>query len=385
MRTKLPLFLCLALLLSGIYFLEQDILHYRLENNYRPPGLPLDRLAELPVEDLSIVTIGAIMGGFRSLAADILWMKTDQYWHSGRWFRMLPICKAVALLEPNFIEVWTITGWHLAYNMSVEANSPEEAAKFIRDGITFLREGIKWNPNRYDLYFELGWTFYDKLNNYERAAEYFKKALQFKHPAYMERLIAHAYERVPDIDQALKWYSISLRKYGLCDLRRLKELEEVGYDTSGLWVNEGPLCDRVSVGAITTIYQRYVRAWRLYKEGRYDEALLQLKRDWQKDDPYDTIAMHFLARIYEKKAATAETEEERGANFDLAVQTWLDMAEYNASDKLARRRVIDLLRLLGREDEIPPTMNDVGLPEIHGRPRETPTPRESESASHTHI
>ncbi len=312
-------------------------------------GIPLDQLQELNLQDVGIVVITALLGGFRKSAANVLWLQSDANWFEGRYYRTVPLGRLVTTLDPQFVEAWTVTCWHLAYNMSVEERTPDGAAERIREGIQFAELGLPWNSTRYDIYQEIGWTYYDKLQNYARAAEYFKKAIEHPHPTFLERAIAHAYERIPDIESALFWYNVSLKKYGAEN-------------------------DPVSVGAIITIRQRYVRAWEAFTKDRDpDKALVYLKEDWQKDDAYDTIAMHFKARIHETKAAkaAADGDTEKAADYyKLAFDTWLEAATHNASDRLSRRRVLTLAgnmwQLWGWKDKnehVPEGMNDVGLPE----------------------
>ena len=312
-------------------------------------GIPLDQLHELNLQDVGIAVIAALLGGFRKSAANVLWLQSDANWYEGRHYRTVPLGRLVTTLDPQFVEAWTVTCWHLAYNMSVEASSGDEAADLIRQGIEFAETGLPWNSTRYELYQEIGWTYYDKLQNYARAAEYFKKAIDHPHPTFLERAIAHAYERIPDIDKALFWYDISLKKYKH---------------------------DPVSTGAIITIKERYLPAWNLYKEGRLEEARQQLNRDWQKDDPYDTIGMHFKARIYEQEATIAAKNgdvEQQSERYKMAFDTWLTAAQNNASDRLARRRVLTLgtqfWKLWGWQEDWQTNgkhfevgLNDVGLP-----------------------
>lgn len=302
-------------------------------------GLPLDRLQELNVQDVGIVVMAALIGGFRKSAANVLWLQSDANWYGGRAYRTVPLARAVVTLDPHFVDAWTVTCWHLAYNMSVEAKDPNEAADLIRQGIEFAEQGLSWNSTRYELFLEIGWTYYDKLQNYARAAEYFKLALNHPHPTFVERHIAHAYERIPDIDSALFWYNVSLKKYQQ---------------------------DPVATGATITINERYVRAWNEYKQGNLDKALRYLQEDWQKDDPFDTIAMHFKARIFETKAEQARKRgdtEEAETHYRVAFETWRAAGEHSAVDRLARRRVLTLASNFGWGEEVPLGWNDVGLPD----------------------
>lgn len=315
-------------------------------------GLPLDRLQELNVQDVGIIVMAALIGGFRKSAANVLWLQSDANWYEGRAYRTVPLARAVVTLDPHFVDAWTVTCWHLAYNMSVEAKNPNEAADLIRQGIEFAEQGLSWNSTRYEVYLEIGWTYYDKLQNYARAAEYFKLALNHPHPTFVERHIAHAYERIPDIDSALFWYDVSLKKYKK---------------------------DPVATGAIITINERYVRAWKKYKEGDLDTALRYLYEDWQKDDPYDTIAMHFKARIFETKAEQARRRgdlDEASKMYRIAFDTWKAAGEHSAVDRLARRRVLTLAANWGWQSDVPVGWNDVGLPDRWASPDEmAPSPK----------
>ncbi|MBI5830709.1 MAG: hypothetical protein HZB16_00175 [Armatimonadetes bacterium] len=305
-------------------------------------GIPLDQVQSLNVQDVGIIVMAALIGGFRKSAANVLWLQNEENWHAGKGYRTVPLAKAVTLLDPYFTEAWVLTCWHLAYNMSVEAKTPDEAAELIKTGLDFAKGGLPWNSTRFELYQEIGWTYYDKLQNYEMAADYLKRAVGHPHPTFLERMIAHAYERIPDIDNALKWYNISLRKYG---------------DK-----------DPVANGAVATITERYLNAWNLYKTGDYKGALVKLDADWTAAlaradrQPSDTIYQHFRARIFEKLAE--EPGADRTAMYRQAFAIWLDAAKTNATDRLARRRVLILADNFPEwKSQVPAGFNDVGLPE----------------------
>jgi len=190
----------------------------------------------------------------------------------------------------------------------VETEDANERAILLEKAVACLKEGISWNPDRYDLYFELGWTYFDKIKDYDEATKWLEAAIHFEHPEYIERLIAHAYERIPDIDRALDWYDYCIKR------------------------NPG---DHTAIGATTTIRERYLRAWRLMLEGKYDEALRELNYYLQVD-PTDTIGLHLQAMIYE-----------RAGNKRKAYDIWRLSAETHALDDYARWRAAKLARELG--------------------------------------
>jgi len=276
---------------------------------HRP--LPLTRIVEFDPTAITGVIAGAILGGFREIAASMLWLKMDAMWHAGQahWFEGLHVMRTVTLLDPHWLQPWWVTGWHLAYNLYVETDDPERKALFLDKGISALKEGISWNPDRYELYFELGWTYHDKLDNYEEAAKWFKACLEFEHPEYIDRMIAHSYERLPDIPKALDWYDYCMKRRPT---------------------------DRTARGAIITIRERYLPAWQLMEAGQYEQAVAELDNNYLSVEPNDTIGMHLKARIYEE-----------AGQFRKALDVWKLAAESQALNDLARRRVAELSAQLG--------------------------------------
>lgn len=270
---------------------------------------------EIPQEAVGMLISGAILGGFRGIAADLLWMQGEEYWHTGRWWDMLPLMKAVTMLDPHFVEVWRSAAWHIAYNLGAEVNSPLEKRKFIKAGLDLLEQGIRKNMDTWELYFEAGWINVDKGANPQAAAEYFEKAAQFPDaPDVNYHILAHAYEDTADIGEALGAWQKSL---------------EVNPD------------DRIAQGAITTIQLRYVPAWREYRRGNIKEALRLLYKHLNEEDPEDKIALHFIARIYEEQG-----------RLDEAVAIWEKAAATRAMDYYAALKVDELkAKIAGTETD----------------------------------
>ncbi|MBN1871076.1 MAG: hypothetical protein JW800_00735 [Candidatus Omnitrophica bacterium] len=190
------------------YFLVGAVIFVFIAMAPLQQSINYSRVTEDLVENIVIMpgefVTNFVIGGFRGLAADILWLKMDECWHNGKWFELLPILRAVTWMQPHFIEAWEIGGWHLAYNLyAYAANSPDRE-RYIEDGIRFLKEGLARNRNVYNLWFNLGWIYYHKLADYDEAIRYFRSATRYEHPDYIDRLIAHAYRKKGDIASEYK-------------------------------------------------------------------------------------------------------------------------------------------------------------------------------------
>ena len=157
----------------------------------------------------------ALFAGFRGFAADLLWLKADTYWHHGQWQRVLPLYQLIVLLQPRFTLVWSVGAWHMAYNLSDRAKrnpdfSPaqrdEQAGRWVQEGIRFLQTGLKANADKSDLYFDLGWTYFDKVGNFPKAVLYLETAARKSNSLLTRRVLAHAYERAGCNSDALRMW-----------------------------------------------------------------------------------------------------------------------------------------------------------------------------------
>jgi len=244
-----------------------------------------------------------VIGGFRGIAADLLWLNVEDFWHKGQHYKMLPLLDSVSWLQPQYITVWAIGGWHMTYNIFAnvgnKSSDMETGLKEFRDaheelqnslkpvekiakelvdlkegydsydghgmaeknipgmiagidaydsslkgllenkdiqpaveiarnlaalakeqlfwyqkGISFLKKGITYNREKYDLYFELGWTYFHKGKDYANAARYLEKAAKFPHPSYVDNVLAHAYELNGEVDKALAQWEKQLEGGG---------------------------------------------------------------------------------------------------------------------------------------------------------------------------
>ena len=156
-------------------------------------------LAEMDITELD--PLGAagllLMGGFRGVAVNVLWIKamalhSDRAYHEERG-----ILELIAKLQPYCISVWVHQGWNIAYNISVEEPDPKDQWKWVKEGIGYLEDGIELNPHNPDLHFYLAWYYRDKVaqnhyfedimekpvsegglgaNNFELSAETYKRA-----------------------------------------------------------------------------------------------------------------------------------------------------------------------------------------------------------------
>jgi len=124
-----------------------------------------------PKEDSAV---WALAGEFRTVAANLLWIKAENYHHEfvehgGQWNKnkdLLPLIRLITDLDPHFVEAYLTGSWMLATGL----DRPKEAVRF-------LREGISNNPRSPELYEELGTLYARRLQDPEKAVRCLEKAL----------------------------------------------------------------------------------------------------------------------------------------------------------------------------------------------------------------
>jgi hypothetical protein len=112
-----------------------------------------------------IVALGTVMGAFRGLIVDYLWIKVNMMKEKGLFFEVMSDADLITKLQPRFGEVWGFHGHNMAYNISVLTNTPEERWEWVKEGIDLVRNrGLRYNPNDVVLHKELAFWFSHKLD-----------------------------------------------------------------------------------------------------------------------------------------------------------------------------------------------------------------------------
>lgn len=166
------------------------------------------------VGDAGTVAILALLGGFRGAAANMLWLKSDQYWHMGAagWWKMRPVFDAITRLDPQFILAWRTFGWHVAWNLQADA-PPEDKPRYLKEGEMIFRRGIHANPKSWELRMELAWLFQDRIRDPEKAIPLWKDTIGMpKAPIYSWHMLAHAYARTLQWKKSLEVWQQVLQK-----------------------------------------------------------------------------------------------------------------------------------------------------------------------------
>ena len=116
------------------------------------------------------------LGGFRGIAADILWVRASDLQDQGRFFEVAQLSDWITRLEPRYPEVWIYHAWNLAYNITAVIPDPVDRWHWVMNGVRLLRdEAIPANRECPKLYWELGWIYLDKVGGrWDEASLYYR-------------------------------------------------------------------------------------------------------------------------------------------------------------------------------------------------------------------
>ena len=121
---------------------------------------------------------------------------------------ILPWLRLAADMDPQKIETYTVGSFFMREHL----NQPQEAE-------AFLREGLRNNPNSYEILFELGRLYYDNYHDPDRARNVWQLALhswlqqdpkdQKENKLGFEEItvnLAHLEDGVGNYEDAIRWF-----------------------------------------------------------------------------------------------------------------------------------------------------------------------------------
>ncbi len=161
-----------AVLLAVLLFAGAALEQTRLMRA-RQQWLPVSALTGAP--PLMAFTTMAL-GGFRSLIADVLWLRSIRLQEEGRVFEIMQLADWITKLAPDFTTVWAFQAWNMAYNISVLFPDPATRWRWVHNAIRLLREeGLRFNQRNPNLFKELGWLYQHKIGYFMDSAHWYYK------------------------------------------------------------------------------------------------------------------------------------------------------------------------------------------------------------------
>lgn len=196
-------------------------------------GLDYHRYSDNVVEELMYYPSGRLLKvadlGFGSLVADFMWIRGIQYYGEHRRTDMkYPLAEhifsSITNLDPGFIGAYRFG----ALVLSEDAGSPAGA-------IALLKKGLRSNPDRWEIPFDLGFIYFVVLDDYAKAAHYFRFASRADQaPDIARQFTAFAYRKAGRSDVARSLWEEMYRSSANQVVRTLAEysIKRIDMDTS---------------------------------------------------------------------------------------------------------------------------------------------------------
>lgn len=226
------------------------------------------------------------LGGFRGIAADLLWLRAIDMQDHGQYVELVALSDWITKLQPRFPEVWSFQAWNLAFNVSVMFNRPEDRWRWVRHGIRLLRdEGMRYCPGRAKIYEELSWFFNFKIGeDLDDAHGYYKRQWAIE----MDRVFRGPRPDFDALIAAPRSPSAFLQGPGAADLAGA--IREAGFDLSDpRWMDPsfGPadLRRRLSALPAYAAWNTYLRARAVREVYKIDPE--RLRNVDEKFGPFD--------------------------------------------------------------------------------------------------
>lgn len=157
-RAKKILLLAAAALLLAANGLLLPVL------NRQRGALGITRIEPLENAPPVLALTTQVLGGFRGLIANALWIRSSQMQDDGKYFEMVQLADWITKLEPHITTVWQVQAWNMAFNISVKCPDYEDRWRWVQRGIELLRDdAIRYNPDQPGLYSDLSWLFQFKM------------------------------------------------------------------------------------------------------------------------------------------------------------------------------------------------------------------------------
>ncbi len=112
-----------------------------------------------------------MLGGFRGLACDLLWMRATNAKEAGRFYESVALAGSITRIQPRFEQIWEYMAWDMAYNIAAEVDDEAGKWSWFVAGLEVNAQGCQRNPQGDRLVRHLAWMFFHKGDDFRSRIE----------------------------------------------------------------------------------------------------------------------------------------------------------------------------------------------------------------------
>lgn len=170
-----------------------------------------NRLEDLAVGNVALETTGALLlGGVKALAVDFLWIHLSDLTQEHQWLEAIQVAELITKFQPRNEEVWSMLVHNLMYNIPASVDDRPKKWQYIERGIRMGEEGALRNPLSPYIYFEMGFSIWNRLGQDEVLAALYedkRKVSPFAEArTWYEKAFQALTERQKKYVSAQSWY-----------------------------------------------------------------------------------------------------------------------------------------------------------------------------------
>ncbi|MEM8867093.1 MAG: tetratricopeptide repeat protein [Verrucomicrobiota bacterium] len=157
-----------------------------------------------------------VLGGFRTVMADFLWIQANHIWEQHDRVGLDAMIRLVTTLDPRPEFFWLnsarmvaydVPSWRIreegGFNVVSEARQMAIDLEQAEQAFAILRQALGYHPENPMIYLDFAQIYLNRLKDVERAAEWYLKASKFPDaPYYAARIHAQLLKRLGRYEEA---------------------------------------------------------------------------------------------------------------------------------------------------------------------------------------
>ncbi len=104
-----------------------------------------------------------VLSGFRPIAVDMLWIRSEELARERRYYELLSLYRMITALDPHFEGAWVYNSFNLAYRLSKLEDSPERRWRWTRESLLYAMTGMEKNPDSDQIASTLALIYYYRV------------------------------------------------------------------------------------------------------------------------------------------------------------------------------------------------------------------------------
>ena len=199
---------------------KQEVEHEHKEEETERPECLHEVIREKEIERKKISKFNIL-----SRIGERLYIHQHRHLHGKEEREIIPWLYYSVKLNPHNVKAYVIGGYWIGSRLGR-----------VDEALKFLNEGLKHNPDTWEIYSEVGSLYFHQKQDYQQAIKFFSKAVSFmtddnsdEHDkSHAFTFLAASYDRTGNLDKAIEYYrkDVELFPKHRGFKRRLKELEE---------------------------------------------------------------------------------------------------------------------------------------------------------------